>query len=112
MKIDVLGTTYEVKYRRREDDKNLEQCDGYTDCSAKMIVVEEKDWEPMDQMDLKEYQRMIVRHEIVHAFLHESGLSGCSIVTDVPWAKNEEMVDWFAIQSPKIFKAFEEAECL
>ena len=23
------------------------------------------------------------------------------------WAKNEEMVDWFAIQSPKIFKLFE-----
>ena len=25
------------------------------------------------------------------------------------WAQNEEMVDWFAIQSPKIFRAFREA---
>lgn len=29
-----------------------------------------------------------------------------------PRAINEEMVDWFAIQSPKIFKAFTELELL
>lgn len=46
-----------------------------------------------------------MRHEILHAFLFESGLSenagfsGC-------WATNEEMVDWFAIQSTKIYDVY------
>jgi hypothetical protein len=52
-----------------------------------------------------------LRHEIIHAFLHESGLSGSS-VTDVPWAVNEEMVDWFAIQFPKMIKVFEQLDCI
>ena len=28
------------------------------------------------------------------------------------WAKHEEMVDWMAIQIPKIIKAYEWCECL
>ena len=51
------------------------------------------------------------RHEIIQAFLNESGLQGSS-VTAGPWARNEEMVDRFAIQSPKIYEAFETANCL
>ena len=48
-----------------------------------------------------------LRHEIVHAFLGESGLSANSNETDA-WARNEEMVDWIAIQGPKIWKAWKE----
>jgi len=112
MEIDVLGTNYKIEYRKREDDKNLEQCDGYMDSSIKVIVVEEKEWEAMDKLDLKQYRKKVTRHEIVHAFLYESGLDGSSMSTNGAWATNEEMVDWFAIQSPKMFKAFEEAGCL
>ncbi len=49
-----------------------------------------------------------LRHEIVHAFLGESGLSANSNESDA-WARNEEMVDWFALQGPKIYKAWQEA---
>lgn len=28
------------------------------------------------------------------------------------WAKNEEMIDWLAFQTPKIYRAFREAKCL
>ena len=52
-----------------------------------------------------------MRHEITHAFLNESGLDANASDTDC-WAKNEEMVDWFAIQSPKIYKAFNEVGAL
>lgn len=51
------------------------------------------------------------RHEIMHAFLYESGLDGQSCNVDC-WAKNEEMIDWFALQSKKIFKAFKKAGAL
>ena len=36
--------------------------------------------------------KKVIRHELVHAFLFESGLSVNS------WADNEEIVDWIAIQ--------------
>lgn len=47
-------------------------------------------------------------HEILHAFFNESGLIDNANVFNKSWPKNEEMVDWFAIQSPKIFKVYEE----
>ena len=31
---------------------------------------------------------------------------------DGGWSKNEEMIDWLAIQIPKIYKAYQEAGCL
>ena len=37
----------------------------------------------------------------------QGGLTSSSNGVDC-WAKNEEMVDWFAIQSPKIFKVYSE----
>lgn len=37
-------------------------------------------------------------------FLFESGLAENS-----EWAQNEEMVDWFACQAPKIYVAFRAA---
>ena len=49
-----------------------------------------------------------LRHEIVHAFLAESGLYRSSNEYKGPWPMNEEMVDWFAVQSPKIFRAYQE----
>jgi hypothetical protein len=39
--------------------------------------------------------------------LLESGLNASSNPAD-SWAMNEEMVDWFAIQIPKMIKTFHE----
>ena len=47
------------------------------------------------------------RHEIIHAFLFESGLAENS-----EWAQNEEMVDFFAIQFPKLMEAFKNADAI
>lgn len=63
-----------------------------------------------DDCELQDYEswkKVILRHEILHAFLFESGLDASSIATYGAWAINEEMVDWFAIQSPKIFAAYQ-----
>lgn len=53
-----------------------------------------------------------LRHEIVHAFLYESGLSGSSSKIEGGWATNEEMVDWIAIQANKLIAAWKAADCL
>ena len=55
--------------------------------------------------------RQVTRHEIIHAFLFESGLDISSGKAD-NWAVNEEMVDWFCIQIPKIQRCMQEAGVL
>ena len=106
MKINILGINYDFKYSSFKEDKKLEQLDGYTDFYLKRIVVENNFENRLaDKEKIKRYQNKILRHEIIHAFLFESGLECNSNKTD-NWAENEEMVDWFAIQSPKIFDVY------
>lgn len=105
-KVNVLGVEYKIEYHKLEDDKNLGKADGYMDKTKKLVVVE-KDFDS-NLGNPNNYVENILRHELIHAFLYESGMSNCSFNADVAWAMNEEMVDWFAIQSPKIFKCFKE----
>jgi hypothetical protein len=49
-----------------------------------------------------------LRHEIVHAFFNESGLRESTNHFEGAWCKNEELVDWIAIQFPKIHKVYAE----
>lgn len=58
-----------------------------------------------------EDRQATLRHEIIHAFLAESGLWGSSEPAKA-WAMNEEMIDWIALQFPKILKAFKEAKAI
>ena len=104
--VDVLGTPYSIKISNRVDDMNLENNDGYCDHSTKTIVIDTFQDCPGSLGDLDVYKKQVMRHELIHAFLHESGLSACS------WAKEEEIVDWIAIQFPKMLKAFNEADAL
>lgn len=113
-RISVLGTTYTIKYGNCKDHEQLGEIDGYTDNSTHTIVVDDMTLalgEIGSKGNLDEYRKEVTRHEIIHAFLSESGLRENSS-TAQSWATNEEMVDWIALQFPKILKAFEEAECI
>lgn len=111
-KIDILGEKWQVEFREESEDPCLKECDGYTDSSIRLIVVDDMHHiESGSKQDLYTYKQQVLRHEILHAFLCESGLSTCSHKSD-SWAADEEIVDWFAIQSPKIVAAFEAAGCL
>lgn len=107
---NILGSEWAIKFGTVEEYPYLKDMDGYTDSSTREIIVD--DMNPRQDMtdskkNMEEYKKQVVRHEIIHAFLCESGLDANSGTSD-NWAINEEMVDWFAIQSPKIFKVFEE----
>lgn len=93
--IDVLGTQYSVQ-GVDENDKELGDDLGNCDRFTQSIKLNQSELEGRD--NLKE---QTIRHEIIHAFLFESGLaeSSCSVES---WAVNEEMVDWFAFMNPKI----------
>ncbi len=109
-KVNILGSEWNVKFGNEKEYPNLTNVDGYTDLSTREIVVDDMEASQGQigaKADLESYQKQVVRHEIIHAFLLESGLDSNSNSAD-SWAVNEEMVDWFAIQSPKIFKLFYE----
>ena len=105
MVINVLGTPYTLQEVDAGEDPKIDGTrDGYTDTSVKYCVIDSmKDESPANKENLAEYKKGVIRHELIHAFLFEYGLDAAS------WAMNEEMVDWFALQAPKLMKAFEEA---
>lgn len=106
MTVNVLGTKYTIKKSNKVEDLGLEHADGYCDHSTKTIVIDTfKNYEGLPDAlgNFNEYEKRVIRHELVHAFLFESGLSANS------WAKDEEIVDWIACQFPKLQDAF--AQC-
>ena len=107
--VHILGTEYIILKRSERDDKRLNVCDGYCDWTTKQIVVKQEMRGNLGNMDF--YMKKVIRHEIIHAFALESGLRKSSLDT-ASWAANEEMVDWFARQGPKIYKAWQEADAL
>ena len=110
MKINILGSEWTIEYRSpAEDELLLNTKDGYTDVSVKLIVIinEVNDNELQDFIS---YRKHILRHEIVHAFMFESGLG--HNVEHKPYGQEETMVDWIAFQFPKIYRAFVEADAL
>ena len=106
---DVLGTKYTISIVLREEDKFLSRIDGYCDKTSKKIVVRAKD-ESFELDDYEVYKKTCLRHEIVHAFLFESGLH--QNFHHDEWGHEETMVDWIATQFPKLYKAFKETDCL
>lgn len=106
--INILGTEYTIEYKTELEDNFLEDSNGYCDITSKRIVIlsEKRDADEIE--NFKYLQSKTLRHELIHAFIFESGLFNNTYCVDGGWAKNEEMVDWFAIQAPKIFKAFME----
>lgn len=110
MKIDILGTEYTLIVSQESEEPRLKDCDGLCDETVKELLVDSyvgSDSDPTCKKNLAVQIRKNKRHEIIHAFLFESGLAENS-----SWAQNEEMVDFFAIQFPKMLKAFEQADAL
>lgn len=90
--ITILDEKWDIVFCNKKDDPELNDCDGYTSTrqGERKIVIAK------DAYQGKEH---ILRHELIHAFLFETGLGFCS-----GWATNEEMVDYFARNWEKIDK--------
>lgn len=111
MKVNILGTEYDLILDTLAENKRYEDCAGYCDALKKEIHVrhytkDDKDNDEFTSACCSTYEDKNIRHEIIHAFMYESGLWSNSNNIEC-WAMNEEMVDWFAIQMPKIMKVYE-----
>lgn len=108
-KVNILGSKWVIKRQTEDKNRLLFDCSGYCDWSVREIIIKHRDYGTIK--DLEKYTRKVLRHEIVHAFLFESGLAACSGEVE-SWADNEAMVDWIAIQGQKIYTAWQEADAL
>lgn len=113
-KVNILGSEWEIKIGNVIDYPALsEGIDGFADSSTRTIVVDDMKKSQGDifsKGNIEEYQKNCIRHEIIHAFMEESGLSGNFEHKQI--GIEETTVDWFAIQSPKIFKVFKELDLI
>lgn len=104
MKVNILGTEYSVAI---DDTLEKTNADGMCKVYDKEISIRSVDSMLCDE-DSTDTKKMrfneVLRHEIVHAFFNEAGLQ--------EYSADEQLVDWIAIQFPKIRKAFEECGCV
>lgn len=118
MQVNILGTTYTINYYDYKDKPCFEErgIAGYHDDTDLEIAIVRLKTHPGFKNETEDYckknEKYTLRHEIVHAFLSQSGLNESSLQFEGGWAKNEEMVDWIAYQFPKILQAFTETDCM
>ena len=104
-KINILGTEYELAINDSECMKK--NADGLCNFYDKKILFRSADnlLEPDSSSETKEIrQQEVKRHEIIHAFFEESGL--------VDYANNEQLVEWIAVQFPKMLEVFKETNSI
>lgn len=117
-RVAILGTEYTIERRKFEDEEDFAKLkiDGWCNSAEHKIVFCDMRTHPfIDRISDAGYEKIekeILRHEVIHAYLNESGLQESSNQFDGAWAKNEEMVDWFALQSPKILETFRQLNIL
>lgn len=108
MKVNILGTEYEIKYLSDSEYQKLKICEanGLAELYSKELIInsEMDDGSGKTYANFDEFKNNVIRHEIIHAFFHESGLSD--------YCEDEDLVCWMALQFPKIMKVFQDADCL
>lgn len=110
MEVNILGETYKIENLDRGEDETLnsEDLGGFCDATSRRIVICNVNDSEVDNKECLTKRNL--RHEIIHAFLFESGLGANFEHRSI--GHEETMVDWIALQFPKIMRAFEEAGCL
>ena len=106
MTVNILGTNYEIIRQRKEENPKLDDKWAYTEPYSKKIIIDSsighgQSSDDAERQDL--FAEKVLRHEIIHAFFIESGLN-----ENCEYAVNEELVDWIAMQLPKIVEALEQ----
>lgn len=97
-KVNVLGIDYNII---PDEELQATENDGSCDKYSKEIRIRPIAW-MLDNSANDKSKKMrfeeVVRHEIIHAFLFESGLD--------EYSYDESLVDWIAVQFPKMESVF------
>lgn len=112
-KVSILGTEYKIETHKVSADEHMLKNNfmGYCWYDEKLIVIpdttEKEYFMFADDVAEKNYINKVLRHEVVHALLYESGLAECC-----EWANNEMIIDWIALQCPKMMDIFKQLDCI
>ena len=68
VEVDILGTKYSVIKSDKFADSKLENLAGYCDSSVNQIVIDTFKTDNLSKSNLMEYEKEVVRHELIHAF--------------------------------------------
>jgi hypothetical protein len=108
MKINILGTEYLIRQVTETEYPKLTilEANGLFEAYSKEIIIDKNidDGSGKAYANIEAYERKVLRHEIIHAFFHESGLQDR--------CEDEALIDWLAFQIPKIAKLLDEINCL
>lgn len=102
--VNIMGVPYSVYF-----DYNDDEYDGETRFYQKKIHVRPKgkffiDAEAATPMENEERYKHVMRHEILHAFMFECGLT--------QYSQDETLVEFLASTAPKLFAIYKEHNLL
>lgn len=107
-KINILGQEYTVIYANKEEKPKLKtmEANGLAELYSKELVINSSmdDGTGRSYNSLNLFAEKVVKHEIIHAFFHEAGL------TD--YCSDELLIEWLALQINKIHKVFKDVGCV
>lgn len=95
--VDILGASYKVVFETEQENPKLKGLDGYCDWTALTISINKILLTDgyLDDLANKEFEiKKVIRHELIHAFLMESGMT--------KYSEDEVLVEWIAAQFDKI----------
>lgn len=105
-KVDILGEEYSLLFSDSSKDKILKTAKGYCDVYSKRIIIgyiENPDYQTTT--DYLNYYNSVLRHELAHAFLYESG-------DNYEEYNQEEMCNWLAVIAPKMMNIYEQCKII
>lgn len=106
MKLNVLGTVYEIKFQTQEENPKLtDDINGLAELYSKELFVKTGyENNPDCYNNIEAYREKVLIHECMHAIFHESGLS--------KYTEDEDLVEFLAQQYGKIISIVERAKFL
>lgn len=102
--VSVLGCVYTIYEDKSGKNVNLVGNDGYCEPYSKKIYLDPATSTPLCIEKVEDYNKKVLRHELIHAFFNESGLRD-------RYGTDEILVDWIATQLPKMNEVFKKLGC-
>lgn len=96
--VRILGAVWTVRSATETEEPRLEGVNGFTDWTTRTICLEKNTQGNLGC--IKTYMNQVIKHEVIHAFMFESGLGDSFEHKD--YGQEETIVDWFAFQMGNI----------
>ena len=104
--VRILGAVWTVRSATEAEEPRLEGVNGFTDWTTRTICLEKNTHGNLGSIET--YMNKVIKHEVVHAFMFESGLGDSFEHKD--YGQEETIVDWFAFQMGKIVNVVREIQ--